>query len=94
MSGNGIRSFAQAVAMRRAAVDGRAELTPLHILTDAGERTVSIRLTEDPATIEASVDMGPVEVLAEPTGWAALGTHHDRPVAHLGLGNPHSLVGV
>jgi diaminopimelate epimerase len=94
MSGNGIRSFAQALAMRRAAVDGRDELTPLHILTDAGERTVSIRLTEDPATIEASVDMGPVEVLAEPTGWAALGTHPDRPVAHLGLGNPHAVVGV
>ena len=52
------------------------------------------RATEDPHTLDASVDMGPVEVLPEPAGWAALGTHPDRPVAHLGLGNPHSVVGV
>ena len=30
----------------------------------------------------------------QPAGWAALGCHPDRPVAHLSLGNPHSVVGV
>ena len=30
----------------------------------------------------------------EPAGWAAIGAHPDRPVAHLGLGNPHTVVGV
>ncbi len=94
MSGNGIRCFAQALAMRRAQVDGFDELVPMRILTDAGERLVTLRPTEDPHTLDASVDMGPVEVLPEPAGWAALGTHPDRPVAHLGLGNPHSVVGV
>ncbi|MBA3605488.1 MAG: diaminopimelate epimerase [Actinomycetota bacterium] len=89
MSGNGIRCFAQALATVRRRAD-----TELRILTDAGERLVTMRPTEDPATIEASVDMGPVETLAEPAGWAALGTYPDRPVAHLGLGNPHSVVGV
>jgi diaminopimelate epimerase len=38
--------------------------------------------------------MGEVTVLDEPEGWAELGTHPDRPVSHLGLGNPHSVVGV
>jgi diaminopimelate epimerase len=38
--------------------------------------------------------MGDVTTIAEPDGWAALGCHPDRPVAHLSLGNPHSVVGV
>jgi len=38
--------------------------------------------------------MAPVEPLAEPSGWSALGCHPDRPVAHLSLGNPHAVVGV
>ena len=38
--------------------------------------------------------MGDVSALDEPDGWAALGCHPDRPVAHLSLGNPHSVVGV
>lgn len=88
MSGNGIRCFAHAVAI------GRGDLRTQRILTDAGERTVELRRTEDPATIEASVAMGRVDDLDEPAGWAALGANPDRPVAHLGLGNPHSVVAV
>jgi diaminopimelate epimerase len=88
MSGNGIRCFAQALASRR------GDLTDQRILTDAGERFVRLEPTDDPDTILASVDMGPVEPIDEPTGWADLGCHPDRPVAHLGLGNPHSVVGV
>jgi diaminopimelate epimerase len=42
----------------------------------------------------ASVDLGEVAELAEPDGWADLGANPDRPVAHLGLGNPHTVVGV
>jgi diaminopimelate epimerase len=88
MSGNGIRCFAQAVAARR----GR--LAPLTILTDAGPRHVELQPTEDPRTVLASVDMGEVADIAEPAGWADIGTNPDRPVAHLGLGNPHTVVGV
>lgn len=88
MSGNGIRCFAQALARRRGSLGDQ------RILTDAGERTVALRATDDPATIEATVEMGEVVDLAEPSGWAAVGAHPDRPVAHLGLGNPHSVVGV
>ena len=50
--------------------------------------------TDDPDTIEASVAMGAVEPLGEPSGWNELGCHPDRPVAHLSVGNPHSVVGV
>ena len=32
--------------------------------------------------------------LDQPQGWAALECHPDRPVAHLSMGNPHSVVGV
>ncbi|MEP1123032.1 MAG: diaminopimelate epimerase [Ilumatobacter sp.] len=88
MSGNGIRCFAQAVAARR------GDLGPQLILTDAGEKVVTLSATDDPATIMAQVEMGPVEPLAEPSGWAAVECHPDRPVAHLSLGNPHSVVGV
>jgi diaminopimelate epimerase len=88
MSGNGIRCFAQAVAMRR------GDLEPQRILTDAGERTVTLSATEDPAVIDARVEMGEVTPLSEPDGWATLGCHPDRPVAHLSMGNPHSVVGV
>ncbi len=88
MSGNGIRCFAQALAARR------GDLDPQTILTDAGPRRVELRQTEDPLTILATVDMGVVGELPEPAGWAAIGTNPDRPVAHLDLGNPHTVVGV
>jgi diaminopimelate epimerase len=88
MSGNGIRCFAQALA------DRRGDLTDQRILTDAGERTVSLRATEDPWTIEARVDMGVIEEIGPPAGWAAVGAHSDRPVAHVCVGNPHTVVGV
>lgn len=89
MSGNGIRCFAQALSMRH---DG--DLSPVTIYTDAGVRLVTLESTNEPHTILASVDMGTVDPLSEPNGWAELGCHPDRPVAHLSLGNPHSVVGV
>jgi diaminopimelate epimerase len=88
MSGNGIRCFAQALARRVGSLD------PQLILTDAGERCVTLGAADDPDTIEASVDMGTVEAIDAPDGWEDLGCHPDRPVAHLSLGNPHSVVGV
>lgn len=88
MSGNGIRCFAQAVAARR------GDLGPQLILTDAGDKIVTIAATDDPATIMAQVEMGPVAPLGEPNGWAAVECHPDRPVAHLSMGNPHTVVGV
>ncbi|HTH05332.1 MAG TPA: diaminopimelate epimerase [Ilumatobacteraceae bacterium] len=88
MSGNGIRCFAQAVARRR------GSLEPLTVLTDAGERLVEMTPTEDPSVLFAAVDMGPVEPLAAPQAWATLGCDPMRPVAHLSLGNPHSVVAV
>jgi len=91
MSGNGIRCFAQAVAARHG--QGRGPVS-LRILTDAGTRDVALVPTEDPLTVLATVDMGPVRERPEPAGWAALGTNPDRPVAHLDLGNPHAVVAV
>ena len=88
ISGNGIRCFAQAVANRFGSFDDQL------ILTDAGERLVTLAATEDPDTILASVDMGSVEPLDEPDGWHELGCQPDRPVAHLSVGNPHTVVGV
>lgn len=92
MSGNGIRCFAQALSMRRGDLDDQ------RILTDAGERLVTLAVTgdddTDDDTVLATVDMGPVDPLDEPSGWDMLGCHPDRPVAHLSLGNPHSVVGV
>lgn len=88
MSGNGIRCFAQALARRT------GSLAPQRIATDAGDRTVSLSATEDPQLVEVSVGMGAVRVVDEPAGWSVLGAHPDRPVVHVSLGNPHSVVGV
>ena len=88
MSGNGIRCFAQAIARRD------RSLADQSILTDAGVRLVALSATSDDSTIMARVGMGEVVTLDEPAGWDQLGCHPDRPVAHLGLGNPHSVVGV
>ena len=88
MSGNGIRCFAQAVAMRR------GDLEPQLILTDAGDRLVMLLATQDPHTIEAAVDMGEVTVIDEPDTWSRIGCDPMRPVHHLSLGNPHAVVGV
>ena len=88
MSGNGIRCFAQALATRRGV------LATQRILTDAGERVVELHGTDDDRTIMASVSMGSIDPIDEPEGWAELGCHPDRPVVHLSLGNPHSVVGV
>ena len=88
MSGNGIRCFAQALAMQRGNHDDQ------RILTDAGERLVVLSTTDDASVIHAAVDMGEVAALAEPADWASLGCDPLRPVSHLSLGNPHSVVGV
>ncbi len=88
MSGNGIRCFAQAVAMRRGDHDEQ------RILTDAGERLVVLTPTEHADLVLASVDMGEVVEISAPADWAALQCDPMRPVSHLSLGNPHSVVGV
>ncbi len=88
MSGNGIRCFAQAVAARR------GDLGPQLIATDAGDRIVTLAGTDDPNVINAQVEMGDVGELDEPADWSLLECHPDRPVAHLSMGNPHSVVGV
>jgi len=88
MSGNGIRCFAQALALRRG--DNHDQL----ILTDAGERLVTISETDEPGVVQASVDMGAVVEIEEPADWHAIGADPMRPVRHLSLGNPHAVVGV
>jgi diaminopimelate epimerase len=88
MSGNGIRCFAQALARRRGDFD------PQRILTDAGERLVTLYPTESPDVIEAAVDMGPVAAIDAPDNWHVVGTDPMRPVSHLSVGNPHAVVAV
>ena len=88
MSGNGIRCFAQALARRR------GDLTPQRILTDAGERIVTLYATDDPNVIEAAVDMGAVTAIDEPDDWHRIGSDPLRPVSHLSVGNPHAVVAV
>ncbi len=93
MSGNGIRCFAQALAIRSSSLQ-HGDVDELLILTDAGDRVVTMWATDDPATITARVDMGVISTIGAPDGWGDLGCHPDRPVMHVSLGNPHSVVGV
>jgi diaminopimelate epimerase len=89
MSGNGIRCFAQAISRRSG-----GSLAPITVYTDAGVRRVELAANGAVDTILATVDMGPVAALDEPADWHALGCNPHRPVMHLSLGNPHSVVGV
>ncbi|MEP7047405.1 MAG: diaminopimelate epimerase [Ilumatobacteraceae bacterium] len=86
MSGNGIRCFAQALARRRGNIDAQ------RILTDAGERLVTLYSTDDADVIEAAVDMGTVAAIDEPADWHRIGADPIRPVSHLSVGNPHAVV--
>ena len=90
ISGNGIRCLVQA-AYRADAGSAGATYT---VSTDAGVRVVEVVSDELGGLITASVEMGVVDDLAEPTNWSDTGCHPDRPVSHLSLGNPHSVVGV
>ena len=91
MSGNGIRCLAQAAHM---ADDLKTEAI-YSVVTDAGERRVVVTpQANDSQTVDASVDMGPIGTLDEPTGWATLECDPMRPVMHISVGNPHSVVGV
>ena len=91
MSGNGIRCLAQAAHM---ADELTAEVV-YTVATDAGERRVVVTpQANDPLTVNASVDMGLIGTLQEPTGWASLECDPMRPVMHISVGNPHSVVGV
>lgn len=100
MSGNGIRCFAQAEAMRR-----NQERGSLTIRTDGGLRTVEYAAAATPlrhqGTIEASVDMGPAKPGPEPErpverstvlvaggGPRVLGLNATRAGTY-DLGNPH-----
>lgn len=88
ISGNGIRCFAQAL------IRAGGPVRDLVIVTAAGRREVRVRTTPDPSVLEATVVMGEVHELDEPPTWASIGAHPDRPVVHLSLGNPHTVVGV
>jgi diaminopimelate epimerase len=89
MSGNGIRCLAHAAHRAQR----RTEAIAYRVHTDAGLRVVELTPL-DPNTIEASVDMGEVAVIDAPSGWDEIGADPMRPVAHLSLGNPHTVVGV
>lgn len=89
MSGNGIRCLVQAASARW----GHSGRRTYEVTTDAGLRTVEIDEAGAADTV-ASVGMGEVRAIPEPAGWSLLQCDPARPVLHLSLGNPHSVVGV
>lgn len=90
MSGNGIRCLVQAA---HRALAGSVGAT-YEVDTAAGRRTAEVLGEIDATSLEIRVDMGPVTEIPEPAGWGALECDPMRPVRHLSLGNPHSVVGV
>ncbi len=89
MSGNGARCFAHALFRSDAARGER--VYRLH--TNAGVREVTVG-EQDSNSVVATVDMGEVRTIDAPANWAAIGAHPDRPVVHVSVGNPHTVVGV
>jgi diaminopimelate epimerase len=90
MSGNGIRCLVQAAHSTLKGVAG----TVYDVSTDAGSREAVVTSDWDDNTIHISVDMGYVDDLEEPHNWTSLQCDPMRPVRHVSLGNPHSVVGV
>ena len=89
MSGNGIRCLAQAAFD----ADGHETAVSYTVATTAGERIVDVEPVSH-EEVRASVDMGRIENIDEPKNWSAIGSDVNRPVMHLSVGNPHTVVGV
>jgi len=92
ISGNGLRCFVQAVAMRR-------NVTSLEIDVDtlAGVRACTVESTEDARVVFASVDMGPVSDGDDPDDQDFLRGLPQLSVdrwAIGGVGNPHVVIEV
>jgi diaminopimelate epimerase len=94
MSGNGIRCLVQALHRAHHPRHEPGRVARYLVRTDAGVRDVSVVDTDDPDTVMATVAMGVAEPLEAPEGWETLGCDPLRPVLHLSLGNPHSVVAV
>ena len=89
MSGNGIRCFAQALAARRGDLVAAADPHRRRRRAASSCPPPTTRTRSSPASTWARSADSP-----SPAGWDALGADPDRPVTHLSLGNPHSVVGV
>lgn len=89
MSGNGIRCLAHAATL----LFGHSGEVTYRVDTLAGQREVSVSGAGE-ETVVASVDMGALAPLEEPDNWGSLQCDPMRPVAHVSVGNPHSVVGV
>lgn len=92
MSGNGIRCFAQAVIRHT----GLSVPTTLHIMTDAGLRTVSVDGDPDgdPDVVTAAVTMGVPRAGPSLDGITAPGDRPIRRMASWDVGNPHLVLEV
>ena len=89
MSGNGIRCLAHAAPM----LYGHTGTMSYEVHTAAGVRGVIV-VDAGSETVQAQVDMGPIELIDAPTNWSAVKCDPLRPVLHVSVGNPHSVVGV
>ena len=90
MSGNGIRCLVQAAYV----ADRVTGPCTYSIATDAGERVVEVLGDPEGGLQNVVVDMGIIEDIDAPPRWDDLEAHPDRPVRHVSLGNPHSVVAV
>ena len=94
MSGNGIRCLAQAFVQQ--GDGGRGGV--LRISTDSGVRTVSVETTDNPALVQARVDMGPIGPGPALEDGDFLEYLHNHGFADqfstADVGNPHLVVGV
>lgn len=85
ISGNGIRCLAQAVARERGETD-----TTVRVATDTGVRTLVVSATDDPATCQVRVEMGPLRpgpTVPGPVEELFRGRH-----GTVDIGNPHLVV--
>ena len=72
----------------------RGDLSTQRILTDAGERLVTlVGHRRCPTSSTPRSTWARCVAIAEPADWHRVGADPLRPVRHLSLGNPHTVVG-
>lgn len=89
VSGNGLRCFGQALLT----LSGLSHLE-IDVTTDVGQRPMTVRRTEDPLVVAATVDMGAPSPGPPTDQVAAIAALSPRHVGSVDMGNPHVVLHV
>ena len=89
VSGNGLRCFGQALLTL-----SDSPALEVDVATDVGQRPMTVRRTDDPLVVAATVDMGPPSTGPSTENVEAIAALTPRHVGSVDMGNPHVVLHV